>query len=128
MMKGVQYQGRCCRTVLTLTVMTLFSACTSLPAPDPEPDMHDSTLTEVKPAERPQPCAWGQQRGVAELLAVDTERDPPLGTWQFFPGDDLVFFPAPAKAIVGDEYRAVIQRPLSGPCDQPRLRLVSPLR
>ena len=126
MMKGVQYQGHGYRTLLAFAMLTLLGACASLP--DPEPDSHDPTPIKVKPAERPQPCAWGQQRGVAELLAVDTERDPPLGTWQFFPGDDLVFFPAPANAIVGDEYRAVIQRPLSGPCDQPRLRLVSPLR
>ncbi|MCH8499340.1 MAG: hypothetical protein LAT63_12755 [Marinobacter sp.] len=125
MMASVQYQGRCYRAVLALALLTLFSACASLP--DPELGDSDAAPARAKPAERPQPCAWGQQRGVAELLAIDTDREPPLGTWQFFPGDDLVFLTTPAGADVGDEYRAVIQRPLSGPCDQPRLRLVAPL-
>tara|TARA_R100001460_G_scaffold76722_1_gene117718 strand:+ start:125 stop:319 length:195 start_codon:yes stop_codon:yes gene_type:complete len=63
-------------------------------------------------------------KGVVSLLA----RTARVGTWQFFPGDDILFYPAPDSARPGDEYRAILERPLNGDCKAPRLVLVGPVR
>ncbi|WP_166269653.1 hypothetical protein [Marinobacter caseinilyticus] len=84
----------------------------------------------AKPPPEPQPealCAWSQIRGIATLLAMDPTRQPPQGTWQFFPGDDVVFVPVPDQAQPGDEYKALLRRPLSGGCQTPVLILVAPV-
>lgn len=132
-----------CLTLLLL----LLGGCASTPAPQPEtaPDFtpippvsvpvegeageSDEPPPQTEPRQ-PEPeqqppalCAWSKTRGVASLLAVEEG----TGTWQFFPGDDIVFKQVPSGAGAGAEYRAILERPLNGPCDRERLILVAPL-
>lgn len=73
------------------------------------------------------PCAWSQVKGVAILLVDSTESEDGNGTWQFFPGDEILFYPTPPGARPGAEYKALLRRPLSGSCEQPVLYLIAPI-
>lgn len=73
------------------------------------------------------PCAWSQTRGVATLTGIAQKQGVAEGTWQFFPGDEVAFHPVPEQASKGDEYKALLRRPLSGDCEHPRLIIVSPV-
>ncbi|WP_111493832.1 MULTISPECIES: hypothetical protein [Marinobacter] len=90
---------------------------------EPAPDAADREPAPDRSAPAPRLCAWSKTRGVAKLLAQEQDR----GTWQFFPGDDVVFHEVPGDAGQGAEFRAILERPLNGPCDQERLILVAPL-
>ncbi|MGP4842891.1 hypothetical protein ACTXGQ_02065 [Marinobacter sp. 1Y8] len=103
------------------------------PAPEPvppgpstpeHPPIDAPATSAPAPPYPPASCAWSQVRGVVSLLA----REAGVGTWQFFPGDDILFYPAPDNARPGDEYRAILERPLNGDCKTPRLVLVAPVR
>ncbi|MDX1633187.1 MAG: hypothetical protein R3280_00985 [Marinobacter sp.] len=125
----------------------LIGACASRPAPEtgqpgpiepppanleePAPGTEPTPVPEARPAPEPQsqpgslPCAWSRTRGIATLLAIaESQRQ---GTWQFFPGDDLVFHPAPESASAGDEFKALLRRPMSGNCEEPELVLFGPV-
>ncbi|WP_203143615.1 hypothetical protein [Marinobacter mangrovi] len=130
--------------LLILLLLTL-AGCSSTPSPEPSPPARPVTptpppqessgqpeasspstpsdQTQQKSAPTPALCAWSKTRGVASLLA----REEDIGTWQFFPGDDIVHHKVPDKADQGSEYRAILERPLNGPCDQERLILVAPV-
>ncbi|WP_404367659.1 hypothetical protein [Marinobacter sp.] len=123
-----------------LIVTLMMSACASRDIPEPAPRGEPAPAPEIpqpreqeKPAVRQVPpperatCAWSRIRGVATLLALTETPDPPRGTWQFFPGDDIVFHPVPAGASEGDEFKALLQRPMSGPCRDSRMVLFGPL-
>lgn len=125
-----------------LAIALLISACASRSMPEPQVTEEPPPAAEpVQPAEEAVPdtrtttqpaqtederCAWSRIRGVATLLAI-ARGATARGTWQFFPGDDIVFHPVPESAEEGDEFRALLQRPLRGPCGDPRLVLFSPL-
>lgn len=138
------------RVSVTLALSLAISACASRPEPAVEPDPEPEPViqpiphivipkqTQPEPEPEPQPpkaapkreqppgvCAWSKTRGVATLLAVKTE--PPRGTWQFFPGDKVVFHGVPDKASPGDEFKALLQTPMSGPCNETRLVLFGPV-
>ena len=89
---------------------------------EPEPEPRDEKTRETGD-DTPALCAWSKTRGVASLLA----REEDVGTWQFFPGDDILFHPVPRGARSGAEYRAILERPLNGPCEKERLILVAPI-
>lgn len=102
--------------------------------PAPEPESSGSSAPDIPTFDVPAPakssstysppnCAWSRVRGVVSLLAQEAG----TGTWQFFPGDDILFHPVPDKARAGDEYRAILERPLNGECKKPRLLLVAPI-
>lgn len=122
--------ARCCAALL---VSALLTACASQPAPAPAPDAdNDSNWQSPLPAQdgdsqRQSPCAWTQVRGVAKLLSLTSARSAQQATWQFFPGDDILFHPAPAGSQVGDEFKALLRRPLNGQCETLELYLVAPL-
>lgn len=99
---------------------------TEEPAPEPEPSPTPSK-SHTTPPEPDQPCAWSQTRGVATLTGIAQKQGVAEGTWQFFPGDEVVFHPVPDNARKGDEYKALLRRPLSGGCEHPRLIIVSPV-
>lgn len=99
---------------------------TDEPAPEPEPSPTPSKI-RTTPPEPDKPCAWSQTRGVATLTGVAQKQGVAEGTWQFFPGDEIVFHPVPDDASKGDEYKALLRRPLSGDCEHPRLIIVSPV-
>lgn len=121
----------------------LISACATQPAPQPAtqnaepeppsvettaPEEQEASPREAQPAQetRRGPCAWSRIRGVAKLLAI-AETPPDQGTWEFFPGDDVVFHPAPEEASPGDEYKALLRRPMNGNCEDPELVLFGPV-
>ncbi|TBW58221.1 hypothetical protein EZI54_05065 [Marinobacter halodurans] len=130
---------------LLILLLLALGGCSSTPSqapsqparpvtPTPAPETSDHTPeTETPPAPaKPSPqtsphtpalCAWSKTRGVASLLAREKE----VGTWQFFPGDDIVYHRVPDEADQGSEYRAILERPLNGPCDKERLILVAPV-
>lgn len=89
----------------------------------PATERRDKQPRETRNKETPALCAWSKVRGVASLLA----REEDIGTWQFFPGDDILFHPVPNGAGKGAEYRAILERPLNGPCEKERLILVAPI-
>ncbi|SFM01622.1 hypothetical protein [Marinobacter zhejiangensis] len=113
-----------------LLTATLLSACATSPQPaTPLPSATEAGTHQTSPEPtRPQPlCAWSQIRGIATLLSTTSAlTDPTFATWQFFPGDDIVFHRLPQGANTGDEYKALLRRPMTGPC-QPELYLVAPL-
>lgn len=130
-------------------LVTFLSACASSPpedvplviipeqplpesteASDPEPERAPAPVRPQRPTqprEPDKPCAWSQTRGVATLTAIAQKHGVAEGTWLFFPGDEVVFHPVPDEARKGDEYKALLRRPLSGNCEHPRLIIVSPL-
>lgn len=133
------------RALTVILACVLISACASRPTPEPSPpqvvqppplDPEEATppkptpepdvQPDPTPEPEPRPCAWSNTRGIAKLLAID---EPPgrQGTWQFFPGDDVVFHPAPASASPGDEFKALLRRPMSGDCKEPELVLFGPV-
>ncbi len=133
------------RLAAVLLACALVSACASRPGPEPapavtpEPDSPsagEATPTQPPPAPAVQPpakptpaqlpCAWSKIRGVATLLAI-AESPPARGTWQFFPGDEVVFHPVPESASTGDEFKALLRRPMSGGCKEPELVLFGPV-
>lgn len=141
---------RLCSRPLAAALLLTLAGCASAPpeAPQPDPDFEpmptvtppdeETDATEAKPESEPEPrqekareagdetpalCAWTKIRGVASLLAREKE----VGTWQFFPGDDILFHPVPTGAKQGAEYRAILERPLNGPCETERLILVAPI-
>ncbi|WP_148861490.1 hypothetical protein [Marinobacter fonticola] len=93
------------------------------PEPEPAPEPRDRDVRDKGSDGPPALCAWSKVRGVASLLAQENR----IGTWQFFPGDDILFHPVPSSARNGAEYRAILERPLNGPCDEERLILVAPI-
>ncbi|WP_375176654.1 hypothetical protein [Marinobacter mobilis] len=118
------------RATAALLVATLLSACastppvTSTPVDTTDTNAHRTPPPPVQPIPR---CAWSQVRGVATILSVTSAMaNPALATWQFFPGDDIVFHPLPGGAARGDEYKALLRRPMTGPCEA-ELYLVGPL-
>ncbi len=136
------------RVSVTLAISLAITACASRPEPSVEPDPEPEPVLQpiphivipkqTQPEPEPQPpkaapekeqppgvCAWSKTRGIATLLAVKTE--PPRGTWQFFPGDKVVFHAVPDEASPGDEFKALLQTPMSGPCDDTRLVLFGPV-
>lgn len=120
------------RTLAAISLATLLSACASTPwtASPQEGDGASSpqTTDDASLGQRPEPpCAWSQVRGVAKLLALGRAPDHGRATWQFFPGDDILFHPAPEGSRVGDEYKALLRRPMNGPCRQAELYLVAPI-
>ena len=134
--------AQCLGRLTALAAALLLSACASRSMPEPPVVVEPTPTPEpARPAEAPPPqvenpqptvpdaatCAWSRTRGVATLLAIAGAATPPRGTWQFFPGDDIVFHPVPESAEEGDEFRALLQRPLRGRCGDPRLVLFSPL-
>ncbi|MDX1755165.1 MAG: hypothetical protein R3175_03810 [Marinobacter sp.] len=118
-----------CRMLATLGLMALLSACASTPwssAPPQNEELSQPSASEL--GQRPQPpCAWSQVRGVAKLVSLGQAPDRSRATWQFFPGDDILFHPAPPGSQVGDEFKALLRRPLNGVCREPELYLVAPL-
>lgn len=124
----------------TPVLALVISACASPPAPMPSnrakeqppgnEDNHAGPVTAEPPdaprkPTRPNPehCAWSDVRGIAKLLA----RTGLSGTWQFFPGDDVLFHAVPAGARPEDEFKALLRRPMSGPCPTARLILFDPV-
>lgn len=102
----------------------------STEASDPEPEQAPAPArpqSRIQPREPDKPCAWSQTRGVATLTAIAQKHGVAEGTWLFFPGDEVMFHPVPDEARKGDEYKALLRRPLSGDCKHPRLIIVSPL-
>lgn len=98
------------------------------PAEEAEPPEPVTTEPPDGGSERPrppaqEPCAWTEVRGIATLLAVTGQS----GTWQFVPGDDVLFHTVPAGARPEDEFKALLRRPLSGPCPDARLILFDPV-
>lgn len=70
------------------------------------------------------PCAWTRVRGVAQLMGVHGQH----GWYRFYPGNTAVVKPRPpANASPGDEFTAILKKPLNGPCKEPALVLVKPL-
>lgn len=142
---------RLCSRPLAIALLLALAGCASAPPEKPAPgpefdpmptvsppeDTEDNAESEPKTAPQPRSedareadtdqtpalCAWSKTRGVASLLAREKE----VGTWQFFPGDDILFHPVPSGAADGAEYRAILERPLNGPCEKERLILVAPL-
>lgn len=118
------------RSLGAVLVATLLSACATTPQLNPVPDAPPATVSEPSPPAPVQPiprCAWSQIRGVAIIVSVTSAMaNPDLATWQFFPGDDIVFHPLPPGAARGDEYKALLRRPMTGPC-KAELYLVGPL-
>lgn len=122
------------RVLVVAALAAVLSACAVRPPVAP-PD--DNRAADAEPANgRPQqaspvpPCAWSQIRGVATLLATSNrapDGNPSTGTWEFFPGEDILFHPVPADAGAGVEYKALLKRPMSGPCKHPQLFLVAPI-
>lgn len=100
---------------------------TEEPAPEPEQEPVVTPKRPTTPPEPDRPCAWSQIRGVATLTGMVLKQGIVEGTWQFFPGDEVVFHPVPDNANKGDEYKALLRRPLSGDCEHPRLIIVSPV-
>ena len=110
-----------------------------LPPPEPEdpPVAREPETVEPPPVAAPRPtpkrpCAWSQTRGIATLLAATPTSDARASAveepWQFVPGDKVVFHKRPDTAAVGDEFKAMLKEPLSGPCRRPQLLLFSPLQ
>lgn len=127
------YPAKFLRPFLALVATMLLTACAISPVPVTQPDGDPEPASPQSPSSgaRPQPlCAWSQLRGIATVLSLSSAMangSESLATWQFFPGDDIVFHPLPAGADVGDEYKALLRRPMNGPC-QPELYLVGPLQ
>ncbi len=134
--------------ILSLVILVMIlSACATSPPEEaplvivpeqPEPQVTEEPAAEPEPSPTPlksrppppephKPCAWSQIRGVATLTGVAQKQDVTEGTWQFFPGDEVMFHPVPDDASKGDEYKALLRRPLSGDCEHPRLIIVSPV-
>lgn len=129
----------------TPALALLISACATTPPPSPPSDSNqtpatgdnhtdsvtaeppDATETQSKPEpapeSAPEPCAWSEVRGIAKLLAVSGQ----TGTWQFFPGDKILFHAVPKGARVDDEFKALLRQALSGPCPNGRLSLFDPV-
>lgn len=124
----------------------LLTACAATPpcqqpppaTADPKPSTTPSPSAPVAPspppkatAPVPQPeprCAWSQVRGIATLLSLGSAMaNAELATWEFVPGGDVLFHPAPDGSQPGDEFKALLERPLNGPCPRARLYLVAPL-
>lgn len=122
-----------CRGLVALAIGTLLTACASQPGPAPVPGADTDTKWQPpRPGQgadrHPQPpCAWSQIRGIAKLLSLTSAHPERQATWQFFPGDDILFHPAPHDSGIGDEFKALLKRPLNGPCDGPELYLVAPI-
>ncbi len=120
------------RTFAAVGLATLMSACASTPwtasPPHPQPAPLPQAAEDDLHGQWPQPpCAWSQVRGVAKLLSLGPQPDRSRATWQFFPGDDILLHPAPPGSRVGDEFKALLRRPMNGPCRQLELYLVAPL-
>ena len=97
---------------------------------DPEPEQGPEPAppqSRTQHREPDRPCAWSQTRGIATLTGIAQKHGTAEGTWQFFPGDEVLFHPVPDEASKGDEYKALLSRPLSGDCEHPRLIIVSPV-
>ncbi len=118
----------------------ILGACATSPGPTPPNGAaerapaskgdHPNPITVESPDARPmpsqpnpKPCAWADVRGIAKLLAMAGES----GTWQFFPGDDVLFHTVPTGARPDDEFKALLRRPISGPCPDARLILFDPV-
>lgn len=115
------------RSAAILLTAALLTACAATTPVTPAPEGAVSQPTPPVPVQPSPLCAWSQVRGVATVLSVTSAMtNPALATWQFFPGDDIVFHPLPGGASGGDEYKALLRRPLTGPCE-PELYLVGPL-
>ncbi|MDV2078412.1 hypothetical protein [Marinobacter xestospongiae] len=95
----------------------------------PAPVVPDPKPQATQPVPEPEPrCAWSQVRGIATLLSLGSAMaNPELATWEFVPGGDVLFHPAPDGSQPGDEFKALLERPLNGPCPRARLYLVAPL-
>ncbi|MDC0661342.1 hypothetical protein [Marinobacter sp. SS21] len=116
------------RTLAAVSLATLMSACASTPWMASHPQSAPATADGDTREQRPQPpCAWSQVRGIAKLLSLGRHPDRSQASWQFFPGDDVLFHPAPPGSRVGDEYKALLRRPMNGPCRQLELYLVAPI-
>lgn len=122
----------------------LLTACATTPpgqqsppaTADPKPSTAPTPPAPVVPDPKPQAtqpvpeprCAWSQVRGIATLLSLGSAMaNPELATWEFVPGGDVLFHPAPDGSQPGDEFKALLERPLNGPCPRARLYLVAPL-
>lgn len=124
----------------TPALALVISACATVPGPTPatgaseqppaskpepaEPVVAEPPDTRHAPSRpKPGPCAWTDVRGIAKLLALTGKS----GTWQFFPGDDVLFHTVPTGARPDDEFKALLRRPLNGACADARLILFDPV-
>lgn len=124
------------RALVVAVLAVVLSACAVRP---PVAPTSDNRAADAEPADdRPQqaspvpPCAWSQIRGIATLLATSNRAPdgiPSTGTWEFFPGEDILFHPVPTDVGIdtGVEYKALLKRPMSAPCKHPQLFLVAPI-
>lgn len=106
----------------------LLAACATAPRETAVTPMIPAPPEDPPAVPQPElPCAWSQVKGVAILLVEATADGNGIGTWQFFPGDEILFYPTPPGATRGAEYKALLRRPLSGSCEQPVLYLIAPI-
>ncbi|WP_143269440.1 hypothetical protein [Mangrovitalea sediminis] len=95
-----------------------------MPAPPPPAVSQSQTHHPKAPRKQHVSCAWSQVHGIAELVAVRDHH----ATYRFYPGNTLFRKSHPPhNASPGNEYKAIVRRPMNGPCDAPELVVVDPL-
>lgn len=102
----------------------------SIPKPPSIPIKNKPAATEASPIapEPTPPCVYESIKGVAEVIDINNNEV----TYKFYPGDLIFSLPASSLSSKNisptQELKAIIRKPLSGPCEKIEFELLSTVK
>ena len=110
------------RCLLMTLMVAAISGCGAFPEPDSETETEMEPAT-AEPIEAPADCEWSRERGIAELMDIRNG----VGLFHFHPDSIPVTQGVDPGWAVGDEFKAILERPEPPDCAESRLTEIRPL-